>query len=104
MSVVDAVRRDFRYAVRTLIRTPAFTLTAIVTLALGIGANVAMFSVLYAVVLRPLPFQDPDRLVLLRAETAVAGTRRALPTAVRLGEFDAWKNAKTFERPALYIR
>jgi putative ABC transport system permease protein len=104
MSVVDAVRLDFRYAVRTLIRTPAFTLTAIVTLALGIGANVAMFSVLYAVVLRPLPFQDPDRLVLLRAETAVAGTRRPLPTAVRLGEFDAWKNAKTFERPALYIR
>lgn len=64
MSVVDVLRRDLGYAVRKFLRNPAFTLTAIVTLALGIGANVAMFSVLYAVVLRPLPYQDPDRLLL----------------------------------------
>ena len=63
-----------------------------------------MFSILYAVVIKPLPYQDPDRLVLLQAETAVTGTRRPLPMSVRLSEFDAWKNAQTFERPALYTR
>ncbi|HEX7796142.1 MAG TPA: ABC transporter permease [Vicinamibacterales bacterium] len=96
--------RDIQYAFRTFAKSPGFTLAATATLALGIGANVAMFSVLYAVVLRPLPYRDPDQLVLLQAETAVSGTRRPLPMGVRLGEFDAWKNAQTFERPALYTR
>ena len=99
-----AVGCDVGYAFRTFARSPGFTLAATLTLALGIGANVAMFSVLYAVILKPLPYQNPDRLVLLQAETAVAGTRRPLPTSVRLSEFDAWKHAETFERPALYIR
>ena len=102
--ILDALRRDITYAVRGFARNPGFTLAAVCTLALGIGANVAMFSILYAVVLKPLPYQDPDRLVLLQAETVVTGTRRPLPMSVRLSEFDAWKNAQTFERPALYIR
>jgi putative ABC transport system permease protein len=102
--MIGAFGRDVAYALRTFAKNPGFTLAATLTLALGIGANVAMFSILYAVVLKPLPYQDPDRLVLLQAETAVTGTGRPLPTAVRLSEFDAWKNAQTFERPALYTR
>ena len=57
--------RDIRYAVRALVRTPTVTLTALLVMALGIGATTAMFSVANAVLFRPLPYADPERLVQL---------------------------------------
>jgi putative ABC transport system permease protein len=78
---IDWIRRNIKYATRSLIKTPAFTLTVILTLALGIGANSAVFSAIYAVLLRPLPFPQGDQLVRIdqvRAKfpgPAVAPTR-----------------------------
>jgi predicted permease len=84
---LEDARRDVHYAARALARTPTFTAAAILTLAIGIGGGTAVFSLFRAVLLRPLPFPDPDRLVLVFEENATAGFAR---DAVRPRSYAAW--------------
>lgn len=95
---LDALLRDLRYAARTLKRTPGFTIAVVTTLALAIGANVAVFSLLDTVLLRPLPFPDADRLVRV-AETQQRSTE-TLIAPPRLEDWNALNS--TFEAIAGY--
>src|SRR5260370_22678612 len=73
VSLVETVTQDLRYGWRTLLKSPGFAVTALFTLALGIGANTAIFSVVYGILLRPLPFRDASRLMLLNETTPRVG-------------------------------
>jgi putative ABC transport system permease protein len=92
------ILKDIRYGIRSLARHPGFTAIALITLALGIGANTAIFSVVNAVLLRPLPFNDPERLVWLW------DTQPQLSTApTSLPDFLGWKEQnKSFESLAAF--
>jgi len=94
----DILRQDLRYTRRTLVRAPGFTLTAILITGLGIGANTATFSITDHVLVRPLPFPEPDRLVQLWQRTP------AYPQVeISSPNFDDWKKSSTsFELMSAY--
>jgi putative ABC transport system permease protein len=93
----DAVA-DLRYGLRMLHRSPGFTAVAVVTLALGIGANTAIFSLVSGVLLRPLPYRDPDRLTLVWEKD-----QNGHPDNATFATYTDWKAmSKSFEELALY--
>ena len=94
---------DVRYAVRVLLRVPAFTIAVVAVLALGIGANTAIFSIVNAVLLRPLPFDEPDRLVQLFHTPPQKSFPGVTRFPVSPGNFYDWKReARLFEGMAAF--
>lgn len=99
----DLFLRDARYAVRGLRRSPGFAAVAIVTLALAIGANAAIFSVVDALLVRPLPYRDADRLVVIGATREITGAARPVPTYFGVGDAERWQQSlHTFDALAFY--
>src|SRR5687768_11010665 len=97
---LEELPRDFRYALRTLRKSPAFTTTAAATLALAIGANTAMFSVLNAVLLRPLPYRSPGQLAMVWTEDPTLNLREGRSA---LWDVEQWRGqSQTFADMATF--
>jgi predicted permease len=98
---LDSLIRDVRYGLRSLGRCPGFVLVAILTLALGIGANTAMFGVIYSTLLRPLPFASPDELFVLREQGLMTEATSESPVSPR--NFLDWQDKnKSFSSMAAF--
>jgi len=97
---METLVKDIRYGFRSLLKHPAFTCIAVLTLALGIGANTAIFSLVNAVLLRALPFREPDRLVMVWEDASFAGFPRNTPAPANYAD---WKSQnQVFEDMATY--
>ncbi len=100
LGLLEGMLRDLAYAARTLSRTPGFAIMAILVMALGIGANTALFTVVHSVLLKPLPFADPNRLVMLY-ERSIDGNYPY--NVIAPGVYAEWqKRAQSFEQMAIF--
>jgi predicted permease len=98
---MDTFVQDLRYSLRTLAKAPGYTAVAVLTLALGVGANAAIFSVLRAVVLRDLPYAEPDRIAMMWTRNI----RQDLPDGTSYLNFRDWKaQTRQFQAMAAYVR
>ncbi len=91
---LETFLQDVRYGCRVLVKNPGFSLAAIVTMALGIGANVPIFSLVYGVLLRPLPYQTGDRLIVLhqQANPAPVSPRRPAFSVKEIQDYRRWQS------------
>lgn len=100
LNVIEGVGQDFRYAIRGLRKNPGFALLAVVVMALGIGANTAVFSVVNAVLLKPLAYRNPDRIVTL----TTAWKSGEKWKVVSLPDFQNWHDQSTAFSAMAYYR
>src|SRR5262245_15135189 len=101
MNVMENLVRDVRYAVRTLARTPGFTAAALLALAIGIGANTAVFSVVNGVLLRRLPYPEPDQLVWI--QDGLAQSSRSSRWGACVADFLLWRSrSRSFDALAAW--
>jgi putative ABC transport system permease protein len=100
---MNSIWQNVRYAARTLAKAPAFTAVAVLTLALGIGANAAIFSVVHAALLKPLPYTDPGRLITIAEGRRQQNGGEAFATNASYPDFRDWqKTTKSFESIAAF--
>ncbi len=99
---MHSLLQDFRFAIRQLRKNPGFALTTILTLALGIGATTAMFSLINGVLLRPLPFPEPDRLMMI-APLDESAVKTGIPSSISYPDFFDWRaRNRSFDAMASY--
>src|ERR1051325_9385446 len=99
---MEALIKDVRYGVRMLVKRPGFTVVAVVALALGIGANTAIFSVVNAVLLRPLPYDKPAQLMMVKETNLPRGEP---DIGASMPDFREWRDRnRVFDRMSAYTR